>query len=61
LKRINDKLKRDPWNSGEQRYHLYDARMQVRVAVVSPVAVLYGISMDRQDVYISSFVPLHGA
>ena len=61
LKRIREKLEHDPWNFGEQRYHLYDARMQVRVGVVSPVAVLYGISMHRPEVYVSSFVPLHGA
>ncbi|MCI0680491.1 MAG: hypothetical protein L0Y71_00180 [Gemmataceae bacterium] len=61
LKRINEKLKRDPWNFGEQRYHLYDARIQVRVGVVSPIAVLYGISMDIPAVYINSFKALHGA
>ena len=61
LKRISDKLEHDPWNFGEQRYHLYEARMQVRIGVVSPVAATYGISMDRPDVYVSSFVPLHGA
>jgi hypothetical protein len=61
LKRITDRLERDPWNFGEQRYHLYDLRLQIRIAVVSPVAVIYGISMDRPTVYIKGFITLAGA
>jgi hypothetical protein len=61
LERISYKLAHDPWNFGEQRYHLYDARIQVRVGVVSPVAVLYGVSMDIPKVYVSSFATLLGA
>jgi hypothetical protein len=61
LKRINDRLERDPWNFGEQRYHLSDSRIQVRVGAVSPVAVHYGVAMDRPDVYVAAFFVLEGA
>lgn len=61
VKRITEQLKRDPWNFGEQRYHLYFARLQVRVAAVSPVVVEFGVHMDRPDVFIRSFTALAGA
>jgi len=61
LQRINDRLERDPWNFGEQRYHLHEARLQIRIAVVSPVAVEYGVHMDRPIVFIRTVVALAGA
>lgn len=61
VKRITEKLKRDPWNFGEQRYHLYKARLQVRVASVSPVVVEFSVHMDLSEVFIRSFTPLAGA
>lgn len=61
LKRINERLEQDPWNFGEQRFHLYELRLQMRVAVVSPISVIYAVHMDRPDVYIRGFVALEGA
>jgi hypothetical protein len=61
LERISNRLERDPWNFGEQRYHLHSLRIQVRIAVVSPIAVLYGVSLDRPDVWVKGFKTLAGA
>src|SRR4051812_26463037 len=58
VKQITAQLKRDPWNFFEQRYHLYQARLQIRVVAVSPVVVEYGVHMDQPEVFIRSFTVL---
>lgn len=61
LEQISVQLERDPWNFGEQRYHLSNMRLQVRIAVVSPIAVLYCVDLDRPIVYVIRFIALEGA
>jgi hypothetical protein len=58
FERVQARLERDPWNFGEQCYHLYHGRMQIRLAVVGPLAVEYAVEMDRPRVVIKRFVEL---
>lgn len=48
------RLQTDPWAFGEPLYRLSALRMQVRSAVIAPLAIDFAVSEDRSDVYIKS-------
>jgi hypothetical protein len=52
LRKIIDQLENDPWNFGEPAYGLPSLRMQVRTAIVRPLAVDFGVCEDRTLVFI---------
>src|SRR5262249_19029770 len=45
LREINDRLKKDANGFGEPRYDLKELGLQVRVGVVAPCAVYYGVNL----------------
>jgi hypothetical protein len=54
IKQIYQRLRQDPTVFGEPAYRLPALKMQVRSAVIFPVAVHFAISEDQQLVFIKS-------
>jgi hypothetical protein len=55
LRKIIDKLRKDPWTFGEPLYSLPFMRLKVRKAVIAPVAVVYGVHEEKPLVFIRDF------
>jgi hypothetical protein len=51
------RLRADPERFGELRFTLAHAHLEVRVAAVPPILVVYGVNKERSVVY---FLPLPG-
>jgi hypothetical protein len=49
---IISRLKKDPHEFGEPNYNLPALRLQLRQAIVLPLAVHYAVSLDRPIVYL---------
>jgi hypothetical protein len=47
---INDRLQIDPGEFGDERFHVSGIDVEVRVAMIRPVAVEYGVSHSRRVV-----------
>src|SRR2546430_96280 len=54
LRKIVDRLRTDPARFGEPLYRLSALRLQIRCAVVRPLAVDFGVYEDRPLVFIKS-------
>jgi hypothetical protein len=52
VKEIEGQLRTQPTVFGEPVYDLQHARLQVRAAIVGPLAVTYGVDEDKHLVYI---------
>lgn len=61
LRRINDRLRKDPDVFGEPRYNLKHLGLQVRIAVINPCAVSYGVNLQARKVYVNGFRTIEGA
>lgn len=55
LKRINERLQRDPRNFGEARYHLKTIRQTIFQAAVAPLVVSYSVHEDHPIVFVRWF------
>jgi len=60
IKAIHKHLQEDPLGFGEPLYRLRLFPLQVRVAVVSPLAVDYTVDEQRRLVFIKGIRPLSG-
>jgi hypothetical protein len=52
MKYIRQGLSRDPSHFGEALYRLPALRMQIRLGIVGPLAIHYGVCEDRPLVFI---------
>jgi hypothetical protein len=52
VKKIEGRLRTQPTTFGEPVYDLQHARLQVRSAIVGPLAVTYGVDEDNHLVYV---------
>jgi hypothetical protein len=55
VKRISRRLRTDPGSFGEELFDLPALRLTVKVGVVLPVAVEFGVHADRRIVFIRTF------
>lgn len=58
FRRIVERLQNDPWTFGEPSYRLPAVKLQVRKAVVGPLAVDYGVHEEKPLVFIRGFKTL---
>jgi hypothetical protein len=47
LRAIDERLATDPLTFGEPRFHLKELRLEVRIAIVAPLAVSYAVHEEH--------------
>jgi hypothetical protein len=55
LRSITERLKRDPMSFGEELFDLRGLRLTIKVGVVLPIAVEFGIYEERRQVFVRDF------
>jgi hypothetical protein len=55
LQRITDRLSADPVSFGEELFDLPAMHLTLKVAVVLPIAVEFGVYLDRRMVFVRTF------
>lgn len=55
LRAVNERLKKDPDVFGEPRYTLKNLGIQVRIAILLPCVVTFGVNVASRKVFVSSF------
>ena len=55
---IQERLKRDPWEFGESLFILSPVNVTIFVGMMRPIAVEYGIAIDRRVVFIRRLIYL---
>jgi hypothetical protein len=55
LRTITERLQTDPVNFGEELFDLRALRLTVRVGIVLPVVVEFGVYLDRRVVFVRTF------
>jgi len=55
LARINERLRASPTDFGEELFDLHAMNLTVKLAVVLPIVVEFGVYSDRRVVFIRSF------
>ncbi len=53
LERIHKKLENDPGKFGEPLYHLKNLNLEMRVGIIYPFTVTYGVNYSARIVFIS--------
>jgi hypothetical protein len=61
VKQTRQQLTYDPFGFGEPIYRLQHLRLEVRMAVVSPLAVQFAVHQDKPLVILRSVTPLSGS
>jgi hypothetical protein len=60
LKTIHERLRNDPGGFGEPLYRLSKMKLRVRVGIVKPLVVEYGVYEERPLVFIKKITLLDG-
>jgi hypothetical protein len=58
LREINDRLRFDPHIFGEPYKELRAARLQLRLGVIGPLSVVFGVHEEQHVVFVRGFVLL---
>jgi hypothetical protein len=61
VKQIQRQLTQDPFGFGEPLYRLPNLKMEVRLAIVPPLAVQYAVHQEKPLVYLKTVAPLAGS
>jgi len=61
IRQIVALLRADPLNFGEPQFTLRQMNLEVRVATVPPLLVVYGVHKERRTVFIRDFLALPGS
>jgi hypothetical protein len=61
VKQIVARLRTDPLDFGEPRFSLRHLNLEVRVATMPPLLVVYGVHTERRTVFVRDFLALPGS
>lgn len=53
LEKIHKKLKSDPGRFGEPLYHLKNLNLEMRIGIIYPFTVTYGVNYSARTVFVS--------
>ena len=55
LRKIESRLKSEPLIFGEPRFHLHSLGLEIRIGMIQPLVVWYGIHAENRVVFVRDF------